>query len=143
MKGRITKATSNASYKGVSPSVGSKQAGKSGTKQQSAAISGNLCSIHTWRNDSRGHETEIGAFEMKFEKPTSLVSLNIDLTFECSDSRKLLHCLQPDIQNAIQSQTSVDSSSKEETKATEKTDDATPSESMIDTSTPTLSAKEG
>ena len=31
---------------------------------------------------------------MKFEKPTSLVSLNMDITFECNDSRKLLTNLQ-------------------------------------------------
>ena len=38
---------------------------------------------------------------MRFEKPTSLVSLNIDITFECSDSRKLLHGLKPELQEAI------------------------------------------
>jgi hypothetical protein len=32
---------------------------------------------------------------MKFEKPTSLVSLNMDINFECTDSRRFLQALQP------------------------------------------------
>ena len=80
MKGKVAKASSNANY-------------QSGGNE--------LCSIHTWRNDKRSHENEVGTFEMRFEKPTSLVSLNIDITFECSDSRKLLHGLKPELQEAI------------------------------------------
>ena len=36
----------------------------------------------------------MGAFELQFEKPTSLVSLNIDITFDCTDSAKLLSSLK-------------------------------------------------
>ena len=80
MKGKVAKASSNANYQSVSD-------------RQSQ---GDLSSIHTWRNDSRSHENEVGVFEMKFEKPTSLVSLNIDISFECSDSAKLLDFLKPE-----------------------------------------------
>lgn len=38
----------------------------------------------------------IGAFEMRFEKPTSLVSLNLDISLECQDSAKLLSQLKSD-----------------------------------------------
>ena len=33
---------------------------------------------------------------MKFEKPTSLVSLSMDVTFECANTDKLLSGLQSD-----------------------------------------------
>ena len=88
MKGKVALAKSNANY-------------QSGSK---SALQSDLCSIHTWRNDERRHEREVGAFEMKFEKPTSLVSLNIDLTFECQDTRKLLHSLSPEVQSAVNDQ---------------------------------------
>ena len=87
MKGKVAKAHSNASY-------------QSGCESKNPS---DLCSIHTWRNDYRSHEREVGAFEMRFAKPTSLVSLNIDLTFECQDSRKLLHGLSPEVQEAVSS----------------------------------------
>lgn len=85
MKGKVAIAKSNATY-------------QSGCK---SACQNDLSSIHTWRNDQRSHEREVGAFEMRFEKPTSLVSLNIDVTFECQDTRKLLHSLSPEVQSAV------------------------------------------
>ena len=82
MKGQVAKAKSNANYQsGSEPSLNQ----------------GQMPTIHTWRNDRRSHDREVGAFEMKFDKPTSLVSLNIDFTFECQDSSKLLHSLSPEI----------------------------------------------
>lgn len=86
MRGQVAKARSNANYQsGIEPS----------------ANNCGLPTIHTWRNDKRSHDREVGAFEMKFDKPTSLVSLNIDITFECQDSSKLLHSLSPEIQSAL------------------------------------------
>ena len=47
--------------------------------------------IHHWTiNDAQN----LGPFEMQFLKPTSLISLNIDLTFNINDSTKLLEMLQ-------------------------------------------------
>ena len=78
MKGQVACARSNSNY----------QSGFSANSQKS------LYSIHTWRNDARSHNNEVGAFELQFEKPTSLVSLNIDITFDCIDSAKLLSSLK-------------------------------------------------
>ena len=99
MKGSVARASSNASYR----------TGASSNSQH-------LNTIHTWRNDSGRHESTVGTFEMKFEKPTSLVSLNIDIAFDCSDSAKLLHCLKPDVQGVLTSTTSSVEASAEESK---------------------------
>eukprot|EP00347_Sterkiella_histriomuscorum_P017580 403348792 len=46
---------------------------------------------HVWTiNDT----SNIGPLEMQFQKPTSLISLNIDLTFNVNDSAQLLELLQ-------------------------------------------------
>ncbi len=79
MRGKIAKATSNANYQSASD-----------RSSPAAALS----SIHTWRNDSRQQKDVVGSFEMKFEKPTSLVSLSMDVTFECANTDKLLAGLQ-------------------------------------------------
>lgn len=77
MKGKVAKSVSNASYQSAGGLVEDYP----------------LNSIHTWRNDSRSTKGIVGAFEMKFDKPTSLVSLNMDITFECGDSRRLVESL--------------------------------------------------
>ena len=64
MRGQVTSSQSNANY-------------------QVGDTASNLKTIHTWRSDSTYPANEIGPFEIRFEKPTSLVSLNLDLTFEC------------------------------------------------------------
>ena len=74
MQGAIAPATSNASFK-------SGQVGKS---------SQNLFANHTWLCDGQGPQSEVGPMEIKFERPISLVSLNIDLTFETVDSAHFL-----------------------------------------------------
>lgn len=56
---------------------------------------------------------------MKFEKPTSLVSLNLDITFDCTDSKKLLHCLKPDIQSQLVDKPNQDSEVKTEEMSTQ------------------------
>jgi len=38
---------------------------------------------HTWTRDTSKSQN-LGNFEMKFEKPTSLVSLNMDFAFTCA-----------------------------------------------------------
>ena len=78
MKGQVACARSNSNYQSVHTANSQKR----------------FCSIHTWRNDTRSHKNEIGAFELQFEKPISLVSLNIDITFDCTDSEKLLSSLK-------------------------------------------------
>lgn len=78
MKGKIAKAVSNANYQSL------------GDQKSDYPLS----SIHTWRNDAREQQDIVGAFEMKFEKPTSLVSLSMDITFACNDTDKLLKGLQ-------------------------------------------------
>ena len=80
MKGKIAKAVSNANYQSL------------GDQKSDYPLS----SIHTWRNDAREQKDIVGAFEMKFEKPTSLVSLSMDITFACNDTEKLLKGLQSD-----------------------------------------------
>lgn len=99
MKGKIAKAASNATFQSIS--------------------GGDLSEIHLWRNDERSHESSIQAFEMKFEKPTSLVSLNLDITFECTDSKKLIHCIKPEIQSQLVDKPSQDKEAKTEEMSTQ------------------------
>ena len=75
MRGKVANSCSNANYQ---------------TGQVGSDVNSNLRSIHTWRNDSSQLKNEIGPFEVKFDKPTSLVSLNLDLTFECQSTDKLI-----------------------------------------------------
>ena len=81
-------------------------------------MNANLRSIHTWRNDSSTPQSEIGPFEVKFEKPTSLVSLNLDLTFECQSTEKLIQSLKTD-DGSVQV---TSEEKKEESKEISKTD---------------------
>ena len=74
MQGAIAPASSNANFK----------SGQIGEACQS------LFAKHTWTCESKQTQTSVGPMEIKFERPISLVSLNIDLNFETVDSEQLL-----------------------------------------------------
>jgi len=78
MQGAIAPATSNASYK----------SGQVGLSRQ------NLFANHVWLCEGKSAQKEIGPMELKFERPISLVSLNIDLSFESVDTEQFLKQLQ-------------------------------------------------
>lgn len=74
MKGQIAKARSNASY----------QAGSRDSPDTQK-------SLHIWNcsHKSSSKDQELGPMELIFDKPTSLVSLDINLTFETDKSQQL------------------------------------------------------
>jgi hypothetical protein len=112
MRGKVANSCSNANY----------QVGPVGSDSHSS-----LRSIHTWRNDSSQPQAELGPFEVKFEKPTSLVSLNLDLAFECQSTEKLVQSLKPDgaSAQALAEEVKVapEEEAKEEATAEVKTED--------------------
>jgi len=76
MNGSVALASSNATYR----------------QEQ---VSDNLFIKHVWTNTASAAATpDIGPMELKFERPTSLVSLNLDLTFTCNDFGKLVTALE-------------------------------------------------
>jgi hypothetical protein len=74
MQGSLANGSSNANYqKGV---VGDLTKG--------------VRSTHTWRNDYNQQDNTLGPFELRFEKPISLLSLTCKLTFNCDATSDLL-----------------------------------------------------
>jgi len=47
-----------------------------------------------WLCEGKSAQKEIGPMQLKFERPISLVSLNIDLNFESVDTEQFLKQLQ-------------------------------------------------
>ena len=76
MSGKAVRALSNAH------SMTSIDSGDASSKQ--------MFTKHHWIVNENGKSTPI---ELEFERPTSLISLNIELTFNCKDSTKLLEKL--------------------------------------------------
>lgn len=74
MQGAIAPASSNATFK----------SGQIGEPNQQ------LFAKHTWTCENKHAQSEVGPMQIKFERPISLVSLNIDLNFETTDSDALL-----------------------------------------------------
>lgn len=55
------------------------------------AMSRNLFTKNHWIINKDNYNSPI---ELEFERPTSLIALNIELTFNCKDSNKLIEQLQ-------------------------------------------------
>ena len=82
MSGAIVPASSNASFK----------SGAVGEPYQ------NLYAKHTWLAESTEAQSEIGPIEVKFDRPISLVSLNIDVSFETHNSEEFFKKVSSDNQ---------------------------------------------
>ena len=76
MSGKAVKAFSNAQC-------------QMSSNRNDALNSGKLLfTKHHWIANGSGDLDQ--AFEIDFERPTSLIALNIELTFNCTDSKQLL-----------------------------------------------------
>jgi hypothetical protein len=73
MSGAIAPASSNATFK--SGPVGDSTQG--------------LYAKHLWICESKSSQSEVGPMEIKFDRPISLVSLNINLEFETVNSEQV------------------------------------------------------
>ena len=74
MQGAIAPASSNANYK----------SGQVGEPHK------HLFAKHTWISKGSSAKEEVGPLEIRFEKPTSLVSLNVDICLETLNSAEFL-----------------------------------------------------
>jgi len=82
MSGAIVPASSKASFK----------SGAVGEPYQ------NLYAKLTWLAESTEAQSEIGPIEVKFDRPISLVSLNIDVSFETHNSEEFFKKVSSDNQ---------------------------------------------
>ena len=77
---------------------GSISAGNSNATSQKGSINKNFVK-HTWCL-SDCNQPLIGPMELRLEKPSSLLSINIDISFKCIDIQNLTTSLQPNHQKS-------------------------------------------
>lgn len=114
MQGAIAPASSNATFK----------SGQVGEPCEQ------LFAKHTWTCENKHAQSSVGPMEVQFKRPISLVSLNIDLCFETTDSdlliKQLASVVQPSEEAKEVKAAVTDSAKAQEVIATEKADKQVP-----------------